>query len=92
MTAAIRPIITTEELDWQLHGQCRGLDANETDETFYADRTSKKTTEFAKRICRTCPVIAECGTWALNNREMYGVWGGMDRFERARILGITITR
>ena len=37
----------------------------------------------AKQICRRCPVISQCATWALRTREPYGVWGGLSETERA---------
>jgi WhiB family redox-sensing transcriptional regulator len=30
----------------------------------------------AKRICATCPLMAECLEGALTRRERWGVWGG----------------
>ena len=30
----------------------------------------------AKRVCRTCPVIMECLSYALATGQKYGVWGG----------------
>lgn len=39
----------------------------------------------AKQICRTCPVISECATYALKNPEMRGIWGGMEDYERTKI-------
>lgn len=39
----------------------------------------------AKRICKECPVIAECLTWALEHDERDGVWGGLSQQERARL-------
>jgi len=30
----------------------------------------------AKRICATCPVVADCLEGALERREPWGVWGG----------------
>jgi WhiB family redox-sensing transcriptional regulator len=32
--------------------------------------------EFAKSLCTTCPVRAECFAGALERREPWGVWGG----------------
>jgi WhiB family redox-sensing transcriptional regulator len=32
--------------------------------------------EFAKSLCTTCPVRAECLAGALERREPWGVWGG----------------
>lgn len=39
----------------------------------------------AKEICRTCPVMNECGAWALEEGIPYGVWGGMSARERSEI-------
>lgn len=48
--------------------------------------TNRPGVEAAKAICRGCSVIAECGDFALANRETDGVWGGMDPEERAVVL------
>lgn len=39
----------------------------------------------AKAICERCPVTAECLSWALAHDERYGIWGGTDPSERARM-------
>lgn len=41
---------------------------------------------FAKDICATCPVRTECLTFALEHREEWGVWGGLDEDERKALL------
>ncbi len=47
----------------------------------------------AKRICRACPIIAECRAYALRNAEPWGVWGGMTLAERERaIVQIQVAR
>jgi WhiB family redox-sensing transcriptional regulator len=43
----------------------------------------------AKAICRTCPLIAECRTGALERREGHGVWGGLTEADRQVIWGET---
>ncbi|MEU9033831.1 WhiB family transcriptional regulator [Streptomyces sp. NPDC048352] len=43
-------------------------------------------TAMAKEICRTCPVSGRCQIEALERREPFGVWGGLDEHERAEIL------
>lgn len=36
--------------------------------------------EYAARECwRRCPVITECSRFAIDNREVTGVWGGTNR-------------
>ena len=32
----------------------------------------------AKSICSSCPIKDECLNIAIENRERYGVWGGVD--------------
>jgi len=39
----------------------------------------------AKAICAGCPVLAECRTYALESRQPFGVWGGMDEDERRSV-------
>ena len=36
----------------------------------------------AKRICASCPVKAECLSYALDHDERFGVWGGTTEHER----------
>lgn len=55
---------------------------------FYAHghgASSTATRLYAKRICRGCPVMAECLQWALEHDEQEGVWGGLDPNERAAL-------
>lgn len=39
----------------------------------------------AKAICTGCPVVAECGQYALENDERFGVWGGLSEHDRRRL-------
>lgn len=39
-------------------------------------------TKAAKAICRDCPLIQECRTYALETNQRFGVWGGTLPHER----------
>jgi WhiB family redox-sensing transcriptional regulator len=54
-------------------------------EMWFADKGDPTTSAKAKKLCKTCPVINECLTYALKAPEMYGVWGGLSAQERLRI-------
>jgi WhiB family redox-sensing transcriptional regulator len=64
---------------WVSQARCRQADP---DELFVRGAAQRK----AAVICRHCPVIAECGADALDNRVEFGVWGGMTERERRALL------
>lgn len=74
----------TSELDWANAAACRGvdralfysLDLNESRE----ERLERE--RGAKRICSGCSVREECLRVALDQRESYGIWGGLNELER----------
>lgn len=39
-------------------------------------------------VCSQCPIRFECAQSALNNREAWGIWGGMEEFKVRRALGL----
>ena len=41
--------------------------------------------EEAKTVCRRCPVVSECLTWALEAGVEHGIWGGQTEEERRAI-------
>ena len=74
---------------WVSQGLCRSTDP---DQLFVRGAAQRK----AAVICRHCPVIAECGADALDNRVEFGVWGGMTERQRRALLKqhpeVSITR
>ena len=56
-------------------------------DVFYPEETTQQSwsTKTAKEICERCPIINECGQYALEANESFGIWGGMTAHER-RIL------
>ena len=59
-----------ELLHLRRHGACADMDPA----VFYPARGQSATP--AKVACRSCPVRAECLTYAVEHREWWGVWGG----------------
>lgn len=67
--------------DWRSRAVCR----DEDPELFYPVGTSGPAlmqVAEAKSVCRRCPVVSECLTWAMEAGENAGVWGGMSEDER----------
>ena len=40
----------------------------------------------AKQVCAQCDVLVECRDYALETRQPFGVWGGLDEEERRALL------
>ena len=64
---------------WVSDARCRSANP---DELFVRGAAQK----IAAKICRRCPVIAECAAEALDNRVEFGVWGGMTERQRRALL------
>lgn len=71
-------------LEWTSAAACRGSEGS----LFYsADSAERKEDRLerehlAKRICGGCAVREECLHAALERHETYGIWGGLNEFER----------
>jgi hypothetical protein len=39
----------------------------------------------AKALCHTCPLLLDCQTWALDEQEQWGTWGGLTATERLQL-------
>ena len=76
---------------WHIQASCQKL-SEEGKETFFGSKDTDVRPSLnmgqiksAKKICKTCPVIAECLTFALKNKENYGIWGGTTGRTRKKI-------
>jgi WhiB family redox-sensing transcriptional regulator len=72
-------------MEWLRHAACVGEDP----ELFFpvgATGPALEDIAAAKRVCRRCPVIVECLSWALSSGQTAGVWGGTGEDERAELL------
>lgn len=36
----------------------------------------------ARNVCKTCPLLQECRDYSLQYSNLYGIWGGLDKYER----------
>ena len=61
---------------WRELAACRGTDLG----LFFPGRG--KSAEPARRICARCPVREPCLDYAVTNRIVYGIWGGLTGPER----------
>ena len=73
--------------DWRDDAPC----ANEDPETFFhpegeTGRARRQRDILAKSICATCPLAARCLEYAIENGELYGVWGGTSEDERVPMI------
>ncbi len=68
-------------MDWRHSAICR----DEDPELFFPVGTSGPALlqiAEAKAVCRRCPVMSDCLSWALHSGQDAGVWGGMSEDER----------
>lgn len=68
-------------MSWRQSAACLSQDP----ELFFPVGTSGpavRQVEEAKGVCRRCPVVSECLTWALEVGVDHGVWGGQTEEER----------
>lgn len=69
-----------DRFNWQEQGACRGIEP----EIFFP--ISDEEAGPAKAICSTCDVERACLLFSLQNRERYGVWGGVTEKERIEMV------
>lgn len=87
-----RPPATTDKWDWQLQAACRGMD----DTWFFPPereqaKARRSRISRAKAVCATCPALAACRDFALDNGEQFGVWGGLSEDDREGFAGAEAT-
>lgn len=69
--------------DWKLRGLCTTENGAEDPDLWFQDARTKAT-QVAKSVCADCPVLQLCKSWARDNGEEYGVWGGESGYERKK--------
>jgi WhiB family redox-sensing transcriptional regulator len=72
---------TATSMDWRHRAVC----AEEDPELFFPigdTGPALRQAEEAKAVCRRCPVMDQCLTWALTTGQDHGVWGGTSEADR----------
>ena len=62
--------------DWEDDANCRTVDPD----IFFSDIPADL--KAARAVCAACPVVAQCGEFAVTNQIRYGTWGGLNAYKR----------
>lgn len=74
-------------MEWQKDATCADPANRSKIEYFFSPDPLEKNE--AKNMCFSCPVRKECLQWALEHRQIHGIWGGKDETEIRRTLSVT---
>lgn len=85
MCAACREIPSMDMPRWTEWASCK--DPNFDPNWWWPEKTDDPLSPVAIAICRTCKVRDLCLDYAIGNREVHGIWGGMLPAHRAAIAG-----
>lgn len=76
-----------DDASWMTQGSCNDyIDVADLwhPETNQRNRAAQDAAD-AIYICSTCPVREPCATYAIDNRELHGIWGGLTVEQRKRM-------
>jgi WhiB family redox-sensing transcriptional regulator len=74
-------------LDWQIDSLCAKAEHTDSRDWFFSKEPKEKYD--AKNLCFGCPVRKKCLQWALEHRQIWGIWGGRDEVEIRRALSVS---
>jgi WhiB family redox-sensing transcriptional regulator len=77
------------DLKWQLNAECAKSKNSHYINLFFSSNSKEK--NFAKNLCFSCPVRSSCLQWALEHKQLWGVWGGNSETELRKTLSVTHT-
>jgi WhiB family transcriptional regulator, redox-sensing transcriptional regulator len=86
MSAVTAVPLGDQPMEWLDYAACRGSDP----ELFFpasdiSARAGRTQVEAAKQVCRRCLVKGACLSWAFENGQEAGIWGGLSEEERRRL-------
>ena len=77
------------DVNWQDDAACALPQNKKISKYFFSSVPEEKYT--ARNLCFTCPVRLRCLKWALETKQIHGVWGGKDEGEIRRALSVSHT-
>ncbi len=72
--------------EWHEDAECAKPANAEYINNFFANKPSQQYQ--AKKLCDVCPVRKECLQWALETKQVWGIWGGLDYQQIRRTLSV----
>jgi WhiB family redox-sensing transcriptional regulator len=73
-------------VDWQDNARCAEPEFKELGKFFFSNEPREKYD--AKNLCYGCEVRWDCLKYALENKQIWGIWGGKDEGELRRALSV----
>ena len=70
---------------WMARANCR-VERGHDPDWWYPTANNDSCIQIALAECATCPVADECLDFALETRQAYGIWGGLEAYQRVSIL------
>ena len=65
-----------ESPEWNEDAECAKPENADKINNFFANKPAQQWE--AKKLCGQCPVRRDCAKWALDNKQLHGIWGGLD--------------
>lgn len=75
-----------KDFNWQKRALCAQPENQNKKEWFFSSDAEERYK--AKNLCFQCPVREDCIQWALENKQIWGVWGGKDEVDLRRALSV----
>jgi hypothetical protein len=75
-----------KDMSYQKGSLCSKKENQKYVELFFSDKPEDKYE--AKNLCFACPVRRDCIKYALESKQIWGIWGGKDENEIRRTLSV----
>lgn len=71
---------------WHEDAECAKPENFELMDNFFANKPAQQYE--AMKLCGDCPVRRDCVRWALDNKQIWGIWGGLTPEKIRRTLSV----